>query len=98
MKAILVIDMPTKCWDCPLFTYDSDFYSEYGFCDDRNKLKLKEGGEKIRFDEKPTWCPLRPLPDKKMPKANEMFPQDMRLVDRWKGWDACLKEITGETE
>ena len=66
MKSILIIDTPTRCFDCPLYTsigYEDDC-TEYGFCDDRNILKQKEAQEKIRFDEKPTWCPLRQMPDK----------------------------------
>ena len=50
---------------------------------------VKAVGENVR---------LRPLPHKKMPKQGEAFPQDMRLIDRWRGWDACIDEITGETE
>lgn len=58
MKSILIIETPTRCYDCPLFTSidDSD---EYGFCDDRNILKQEEAQEKIRFNQKPKWCPLR---------------------------------------
>lgn len=40
---------------------------------------------------------IRLLPHKKMPKQGEAFPQDMRLIDRWRGWDACIDEIMGET-
>ena len=61
-KVILVIDTPTRCFDCPLYTSIGDedgSVDEYGFCDDRNILNQKEAQEKIRFDEKPTWCPLK---------------------------------------
>ena len=67
MKSILIIDTPTRCYDCPIFTSIDDedgFDNEYGFCDDRNILKQKEAQEKIRFDRKPKWCPLRQMPDK----------------------------------
>lgn len=57
-KSILVFDTPTRCYDCPLYTSIDDA-DEYGFCDDRNILKQKEAQEKIRFDKKPKWCPLR---------------------------------------
>ena len=62
MKSILIIDTPTRCYDCPLYTSigdEDDLADEYGFCDDRNILKQKEAQEKIRFDAKPEWCPLR---------------------------------------
>lgn len=64
MKAVIVFDMPTRCYDCPLYTSIDDA-DEYGFCDDRNILKQKEAQEKIRFDEKPKWCPLRPISNEK---------------------------------
>ena len=57
MKSILIFDTPTRCYDCPLYTSIDE--GEYGFCDDRNILKQKEAQEKIRFDKKPYWCPLR---------------------------------------
>ena len=93
MKSILIIDTPTRCYDCPLYTSIADevgLASEYGFCDDRNILKQKEAQEKIRFDEKPKWCPLRPLPHK--------LQADWYTDGYKEGFNACLDEITGETE
>ena len=90
-KSILVIDTPTRCFDCPLYTsigYEDDC-TEYGFCDDRNILNQKEAQEKIRFDEKPTWCPLRPLPEPK----DIGYPNEDYDVGFGDGWDACLNEI-----
>lgn len=88
MKTVLVIDMPTRCYDCPLYTPIDDFADEYGFCDDRNILKQKEAQEKIRFDEKPIWCPLRPLPQKTY--AEFPGPYKYGFAD---GWNRCLEEI-----
>ena len=89
-KSILVIDTPTRCYDCPLYTSIGDedgCADEYGFCDDRNILNQKEAQDKIRFDEKPTWCPLKPLPNKW---------HDTSSIAR--GFNKCIDEITGETE
>lgn len=96
MKSILIFDTPTRCYDCPLYTP----IDEYGFCDDRNILGQEEAQEMIRFDEKPTWCPLRPLPQKL--DANDwhrMFSgkYDIREAKGY-GWNVCLDVITGETE
>ncbi len=96
MKAVLVIDMPTRCYDCPLYTSIADedcLASEYGFCDDRNILKLKEAQDKIRFDEKPTWCPLRPLPSKLVPFGYLDVGNEDGLYE--KGYNDCIDEITG---
>ena len=88
MKSILIIDTPTRCFDCPLFTDDEDD-CHYGFCDNRNILKQKEAQEKVRFNEKPTWCPLKNLPEPK----DIGYPNDDYDVGFGDGWDACLKEI-----
>ena len=89
-KSILVIDTPNDCYDCPLYTsigYEDGSADEYGFCDDRNILKQEEAQEKIRFDEKPKWCPLNPLPHSKQ-MENRWFSDDYS-----KGWNDCLKEL-----
>lgn len=54
-KAILLIDMPENCFDCPLCIND-----EYGLslkcCLQYKSYVDKEG--------KPNWCPLKPAPEK----------------------------------
>ena len=52
MKAILVIDMPTTCTDCPCYDYI------HGVCANTHK------DCELRIQEKPTWCPARLLPQK----------------------------------
>lgn len=63
MKALLKFEMPEKCCDCPLFLWDEedDFEGEYGFCDKYSKIKQFRG--MVKWDEKPDWCPLIPLPE-----------------------------------
>ena len=84
MKAILVIDeMPTRCLGCPCY------YEDRGRCQ-----KTWESVE----DEfaRPSWCPLKPMPQKKN--------TDMRLsaMDEWLehseriGFNKCIDEILGE--
>ena len=94
MKSILIFDTPTRCYDCPLYTSIADevgLASEYGFCDDRNILKLKEAQEKIRFNQKPKWCPLKPLPNR---KEDLHYPCNEYLQAVNEGWNNCLDEIT----
>lgn len=80
MKAILVIDMPKSCAECKL-------------------IHLQGIGESIcnavDWEERPSWCPLRPLPDRENParlKDGTYF----KAYDT--GWNDCLAEITGEIE
>lgn len=52
MKAILIIDMPKGCIDCP--------------CHDTELLYCKTMEQHAEyFYEKPSWCPLKELPEKR---------------------------------
>lgn len=56
LKAILIIDLPMMCAECPMFTWASkDNYSD-GFCTHSHKL--------VKFDMRPLDCPLKPIPQK----------------------------------
>ena len=74
-KAILVIDMPECCKNCMCYVLGA----KNNFC---------EVTRFTIFDNitKPSWCPLKPVPDKV-----EVFMDD--CAD---GYNACLEEILGE--
>lgn len=82
-KAILVIDMPEKCIDCPICaTYAASAWSprEY-WCTAYDNKDVDHP-----YDDKPSWCPLKPVPDKV-----EVF------MDDWAdGYNACLEDILDE--
>lgn len=83
MKAILVIDIPEKCFDCPMHDWDTQTYGPKIIC------QLIEDSPRINFgDSRPSWCPLKPLPEKEIENGEA----------EWncyaQGWNACLKEIT----
>jgi len=79
MKVLLIEESET-CSECLL-----GIYNRRWFC-------LATGKDidllKSRY-EKPTWCPLRPLP-LKLPEISGNI--------RYFGWNACLDEITGEKD
>ena len=56
------------------------------------------GGRRVpNNDVIPNWCPLKPLPEKKeyiVPINNVESQKDIIAV----GWNACLREITGEVK
>ena len=54
MKAILTIEMPESCFDCPC-------ESEYVCGAAQKKLFYEE-------DRKPEWCPLKETPNKMIPE------------------------------
>ena len=86
MKAILVIDMPTNCMDCPMCQL-SDWDGEY-HCFGVNSDEVNFKGDK------PVWCPLRPLP-RKLTEADISWGEQRGYRG---GWNNCLAKITGETE
>lgn len=102
VKAILVIDeMPKNCYDCPCWqsmksyrTLDGQVFHNWckAFLDPKSD---DTGCKGMMTDEevktKPSWCPLRPLPEK-MVVEHRWFTEDYA-----EGFNACLKDILGET-
>lgn len=60
MKAVLVIDMPKGCYDCPC--HDGEIY----WCNVK-----KDHAD--YFNKRPSWCPLEPLNDKAVKIGNKDF-------------------------
>ena len=77
MKAILVIDMPKHCKDCAL-NYDN-----------QNCLGIEVFTKVSIEDDRPSWCPLKPMPHSKQ-MENRWFSDDYS-----KGWNTCLEKIEG---
>lgn len=102
-KAVLVVDMPSKCEDCC-------------FCRGLNVCRLKQCIERegitsihtvdkqIMEETKPDWCPLKPIPKKKadgdslkIAIENDCYDgttEDkayLNGVDR--GYNACIDEL-----
>ena len=85
-KAVLVMDMPEQvCQKCTL-CYETDNDDEYLCC---------AVGKLLPDGEKPDWCPLRELPEKKVAdKQLAISPlTEGYLKDFEKGWNACLDAI-----
>ena len=76
-KGIIVMDIPENCEDCLCCHTDNyDFY-------------CKRNGNHVDWEEKPDWCPIRPMPEK-------AFHEDYCDNGRYdKGWNDCLREIGG---
>ena len=86
MKAVLVIDTPKDCYECPCYSLNAQ--AKRFECDANLTIKGKIGV--VELDKKPRWCPLRPLPHK--------LQADWYADGYKEGFNACLEEITGETE
>lgn len=80
MKAILVIDMPNNCEECPCFYDWLHCQAKDGLC--------------VLGDERPEGCPLKPMPQKQT-LAEGLFDEEGQIVMRayFNGYNACIEEI-----
>lgn len=84
-KAMLIIDMPKACYECP-FAYITLRERECLIEDMDIDVDVKS--------KKPTWCPLREVPQKK--DINEaILVSERGYVE---GYNACIDEILGGGE
>ena len=90
MKAILVLEMPKYCIDCPCH-----FAGMTTVVCGVNKKKLITDDIETY---KPDWCPLKPMPSKKVLSGDVADIQKMgkELMDI--GYNACIDEILGDKE
>lgn len=95
MKAILVIDMPKECFECP-FKYNDGYSSE-----DKSTWFTKRchlSHDQVYENEILENCPLKPMPQKEntFEKGLDEYGTGWRI-----GFNACIDEIIGaknETE
>ena len=89
-KAILVIDMPKQCMDCPICaSWQASAFS--------NREYWCTASENIDVDpyDKPKWCPLKELPK----KAETFDCEELCDVEDWYdsgyayGWNAYMNKI-----
>lgn len=80
-KAILVIDMPKNCEQCPCFSIGS-FY---------DVCRLAQQTKSFKEKGIPDWCPLRELPQKK-----ELYLSINNEKGYCEGYNACIDEILKE--
>ena len=90
MKAVLITDMPSNCSECPC--------TDYMFCYATQK-ELEIDWEA----NKPSWCPLRPLPQRNKYDVEKYATVDYEYEETLGhylniGWNACIDEILGETK
>jgi hypothetical protein len=91
-KSIVVFNTPTKCNDCYFNGY------RWNVC----ILTDEDIDEYVNPNKtKPEWCPLRPLPRKKVPyfdpNANTYDEEEERsIMNEIDGYNRCIDEITGE--
>ena len=86
-KAILVMDMPDKCGECECSYCDYD--------DPHLNLICAVVGDNVSGSDKPDWCPLRPMPEKKPLKGNVSNIQRMMEEMGAVSWNSCIDAMIG---
>ena len=84
-KAILVIDMPSCCNECPL-VYGNDISD---WCLPMGNFN-GDVYSHITNNTKPDWCPLKPRPRMKFTYVNH---DDIATATYNNGWNDCLGKI-----
>lgn len=92
-KCILVMDMPESCARCPMY-HESMYYE---FITSRCVVTDKRQDNRS-YDFKPSWCPLKPIPQKIGVDEAINMPRNGNIVDVIKSYNACIDEILGGTE
>lgn len=88
-KAVLVIDMPNNCVECDVTCLDRH---------QRDVGLIKHPCQEENY-ERPEWCPLRPLPEKKEPTRKPVSDEfSWKYTDYEKGFNDCIDVITGESK
>lgn len=89
-KAVLVMDTPECCADCPCSFFERD----------NPELNLICGatGEDANNVGKPDWCPLVPVPEKIQESIDADDVGEDYSNGAMDGWNACIDAITGERE
>ncbi len=84
-KAILVIDMPKHCSECPVCeVWDVIPSVEEYYC-------TIEKNDVIDKYKKPDWCPLKPVPE----KDEQCYLREFSSGHK-KGWNDCVNYLMSE--
>lgn len=100
-KSVLVMDTPENCYDCPFGTeycgnLEYEGCCELAECLDSDTRLITEEHYDYESESRPEWCPLKPLPEK-FDNEKERKLGDFEPLFKI-GWNACLREITGEVK
>ena len=83
-KAILILDQPKNCLECPVGVNNSCIMELYISCGVAGRGAIGAEAKTI-----PEWCPLKPMPEKK-----NVTPDDTTGAVAVKfGWNNCIDEV-----
>ena len=101
-KSALVMETPKNCYECP-FSCTNGNDTDCGYCELEmyfidGEVVIDEEYFDFESEEKPDWCPLKPLPGKMKVTGlynGEYFKAGGKPPSYKIGWNACIDEITG---
>jgi len=92
MKAVLVMEMPESCLCCPMGNMNLIDLSKGGmYCQLKKRERIIPWESAKR--EKPDWCPLVPMPER---KEERISGTNLKQVFRYGascGWNTCLDAV-----
>lgn len=92
-KAILVLEMPSSCSKCEFcLEITENHHCCQRVSDDNERCKRVDYDVEFYQYEKPSWCPLKPMIEKK--DRNKVVGDYLR--GRCDGYNACIDEILEE--
>lgn len=97
MKGIIVVDIPECCDMCRFSSqaYGTELFDE-GECYCAISM---ESVDNIAEGNKPSWCPIRPIPERKDFDGYVENPMIGTSAFAFRmGWNACLDRIEGRKE
>lgn len=97
-KSVLVMETPENCYVCPFGTAYCSALEYEGLCEladclSCDEILMTEEYYDCESKSRPDWCPLKPLPEKKLytaPERNYELQKDLFAV----GWNTCISKIT----
>lgn len=83
MKGILILEIPERCSHCLMrsVSYDASV------C----QLEIRKVNPKEK--NRPEWCPIKPIPEKKEPIENPASIPGAYIEGYSDGWNDAIKEI-----
>lgn len=81
-KGIIVVDIPENCGNCACCQYDGQ-YDRYCGVNGKDLMNIDWNSEK------PDWCPIKPMPEKRN-EHDACYDSDFYRAE---GWNACIDEI-----
>lgn len=90
MKAVIVIDMPEKCDECPVRHMGLAYCTVGKF-----STSHFASGKPVDATHRHPKCPARPLPLKMSPPTYRDYDKYKDAVQYYAGWNDCIDKIIG---